>query len=182
MTKFRSDPKAAMTDTAPIVARYEGEGAWSAPSPRWGKRADEIYVIGQDYLMAEAHNRSQKSHDHFFASLTESWKNLPETIAERFPTADHLRKYALIRAGFCDTHTLSCNSAAEARKVARFMEPIDEFSIIIATAATVTRYTAKSQSLRAMGKDEFQRSKDAVLEIVSSLIGTTPAELSKAAD
>lgn len=170
-----------MNTIPPMVFRYDGEGAWSAPSPHWGKRADAAYVIGQEYLMAEVHDRSQKSHDHFFAALTESWKNLPEKIGMRFPTVDHLRKYALIKAGFCDTHTLVCTSAAEARKVAKFMEPVDEFSIVRASAATVTRYTAKSQSMRAMGKDDFQRSKDAVLEIVSAMIGTSTAELQAAA-
>jgi len=47
--------------------------------------------------------------------------------------------------------------------------------------AVVTVYTAKSQSLRAMGKADFQASKDAVLGIVSEMVGTTPAELRREA-
>ncbi len=51
---------------------------------------------------------------------------------------------------------------------------------MVVSGATITEYRAKSQSLRAMGKQEFQASKDAVLGYISDLIGVKPSELEQA--
>ena len=42
---------------------------------------------------------------------------------------------------------------------------------VVVNEATVTVMTAKSQSMRAMGRVEFQRSKEAVLDVVAQMIG-----------
>jgi len=57
------------------------------------------------------------------------------------------------------------------------LKPVDEFALVVAKEATVTRYTAKSQSEKAMGKTDFQASKDSVLAIVSEMIGATKKAL-----
>jgi hypothetical protein len=139
--------------------------------------ADKEFVVDCMYLLEEVQPRSQNSHSHFFAALHDSWLNLPEEFSERYPTSEHLRKYALIKAGYCDSQTFVCASKAEAERLVAFIKPIDEFSVVLAKEYTVTRYTAKSQSYRAMGKDDFQKSKEAVLEIVSAMIGTTKKAL-----
>ena len=148
--------------------------------PRVPKLADAHFVVGEVYTLEERHQRSLQSHSHYFAALTEAWSNLPEEAAERFPTIDHLRKFALIRAGFRDERTFVCASKAEAQRLSAFMKPIDEFALIVSHEATVTVYTAKSQSMKAMGKADFQRSKEAVLDYVASLIGSTAREVEKA--
>jgi hypothetical protein len=167
-----------VSDT-PIILRYEGEGEFKPVSPYWGRQADKHYVIGEQYDLVEHRQRSAKSHAHYFASVHDAWANLPETIASEFPTDDHLRKYALIKAGFYDSSTVVCASKAEALRVAAFIRPIDEYGIVIAKDATVTRFTAKSQSMKAMGKDDFQKSKDAVLQILSDMIGTSGKALTQ---
>jgi hypothetical protein len=58
---------------------------------------------------------------------------------------------------------------------------MDDFAIVSATEVTVRVWTAKSQSMKAMGKAEFQRSKTAVLDLVSAMIGVKPENL-KGAD
>jgi hypothetical protein len=110
------------------------------------------------------------SHRHFFAAVYDAWLNLPEKEAERFASADHLRKYALIRAGFRDERTLTCASKAEALRVAAFVKPMDDYAIVAVSEAVVRVYTAKSQNLRAMGRKVFAESKDAVLEVLAGMI------------
>jgi hypothetical protein len=90
--------------------------------------------------------RSSASHRHYFAAVYDAWLNLPEIDAERFPTADHLRKYALIRAGYCDTRELVCASKAEAVRVGAFMKPMDPYALVAISGAVVRVYTAKSQA------------------------------------
>jgi hypothetical protein len=165
-----------MSEPPPMPFFWDAER--SVMIPRRKNLADRIYVDGEDYRLGVIEERSMGSHGHFFAMLHEAFMNLPDDLAERFQTPDHLRKYALIKAGFYDERSVCCSSKAEAQRIAAFMRPLDNYAIVIASEAVVRIFTAKSQSLKAMGKDEFQRSKTAVLEIVSSMIATSQQALS----
>lgn len=160
----------------PLPFRWEGDGF--KPLPRFAKECDRHFVVGEVYQLVEHHARSQNSHNHYFASLHEAWLNLPEHLGERFPSAEHLRKFALIKAGYADERSIVASSKAEALRLAAFLRPMDEFAIVTVSEAVVTVYTAKSQSHKAMGKTVFQQSKDAVLGIVSAMISTAPSTLS----
>lgn len=163
--------------SAIITFRWLGDSM--EPLPRFRKECDTEFVIGETYILATQEQRSGNSHRHFFASVQSAWANLPESVGKQFPTSEHLRKRALIETGFHDSHSLPCSSRAEALRVAAFMEPLDEYGVIVVTAATVTRYTAKSQSMKAMGKADFQKSKEAVLDYISGLVGVTLTSLSQ---
>jgi hypothetical protein len=160
--------------TAPITFTWDGESM--VPQKRFQQLCDKQYVIGETYPLVVHEPRSSNSHNHYFASLTEAWSNLPDDISAQFPTVDHLRKFALIKAGFRDERSVACSSKAEAQRVAAFVKPIDDFAIVTVVEAMVTIYTAKSQSMRAMGKTVFQDSKDKVLDIAWGFCGTTARE------
>lgn len=163
-----------MTDACPPEP-FEWDGEVMRPlRPR---RADAFYTVGQRYILETVSQRSDPSHKHEFAWLREAWMSLPDRYAERFATTEHLRKWALIRAGYSDSHTITCASKAEALRVAAFIRPIDEFAVVVVTEATVTRYTAKSQSRRAMGAKVFQESKTAIMDIVAKMLGVEPGQL-----
>lgn len=164
-----------MTDE-PILLVWEGDG-FKPASAYWQSRADKHFVIGERYMMEEVHQRSQASHNHYFAAVEEAWRNLPEDLAQRFPTSEHLRKYALIRTGFCNEQHVVFMTRKDAERAAALIIPLDEFSVIDVRDTTVARYTAKSQRRRAMDKQEFQASKDAVLGLLSEMIGTSPKQL-----
>src|SRR5690349_16725152 len=102
--------------SAPMAYQWTGEAM--EPLPRFRRIADRVFVIGEEYALVEHKERSAASHAHYFAAVNEAWKNLSEEAAERFPTADHLRKYALIKAGYRDERTVACASRAEALRVA----------------------------------------------------------------
>jgi hypothetical protein len=138
----------------------------------WRRRADKRFVVGQKYLIDPDEERSEASHRQFFAAVREAWMNLPDRFADAFPTETHLRKHALIRCGFRDETSILCASKAEALRVAAFVKSSDEYAIVTVQGALVTRWTAKSQSQKAMGKAQFQESKDKVLDWIAKLIGT----------
>jgi len=163
-----------MPDTPPPMAFVWKDGAMV---PLHRRLAEKHFGEGEIVTLEVREDRSAASHRHYFACIAEAHANLPEEIAERLPTPDHLRKFALIRSGYRDERSMPCSSKAEARKLAAFVKPIDEFAIVAVHEATVTIWTAKSQSVRAMGKAEFQKSKDDVLSFVASLIGTDSATL-----
>lgn len=159
----------------PLPFSWDGE----TMIPLQPRLADKYYVVGETYRLEPRDDRSKASHDHFFAAVQEAWQNLPEGLVLQLPTADHLRKFALIRTGYCDARSVVCASKAEALRFAAFIRPLDDFSVVTAAECVVTVYTAKSQSMRAMGKKTFQESKDKVLDIVSAMIGINAGELKK---
>lgn len=163
----------------PLVMKWDGESF--TPVGRYAKEADANFVVGEVYRLVEVQERSSASHSHYFAALHDAFHNLPEDQSERFNSVEHLRHYALIKCGFANTRQIVCASAAMAQRTADFIRPMASFEIITATEAVVTVYTAKSQSMKAMDKREFQASKQAVLDYVAGLIGVAPATLSREA-
>ena len=162
----------------PILCEWTGN-AMIPLGPTWARRADVQWVVGEKYRIEIRQERSSESHAHFFAALNEAWKNLPEELTEQFPTVEHMRKRALIKAGFRDERSIVCASKAEAQRVAAFIRPLDEYAFVLVRDNVVIHLTAKSQSSRAMDKATFEESKRAVLDIVAKMVGVTTGQLEK---
>lgn len=154
---------------APIMFRWDGESMVPI-SNYWAARADKDFVVGETYKMIEFHDRSANSHRHFFASIADAHGNLPDERHDEYPTPEHLRKKALIWKGYRFTRDYVCDTAADARRMAAFVRPMDEYAVIIAKDCVVRVHTAMSQSVKAMGAKEFQQSKQAVLDFVDDLL------------
>lgn len=155
------------------------EFTWDGEShiPVYPRLADKHYVVGQKYRLVVEEERSEATHRHEFAWLREAWKNLPEDLAMEYPTAEHLRKRALIEAGYYDETIVDAGSKAAALRIAAFIRPMDDFAVVFVRDCFVIKRTAKSQSRRAMDKKTFQASKQAIMDIVAAMIGTDPATL-----
>ena len=157
--------------TPPIAFRWNGE----AMVPLNPRLADKEYVVGQVYRLEHREERSSASHAHYFACVNEAWQSLPDP--QQFPTPEHLRKRALILAGYRDERSIVCSSKAEAVRLASFIRPMDDFAAVSTSGPVVVAWTAKSQSTKAMGRAEFQASKDAVIGVLAELIGVTKEQL-----
>jgi len=145
------------------------------------KAADRDFVVGQVYRLAIEEERSDASHRHEFAEIRSIWENLPEKWAEHFPTAEHLRKRALIETGWHTEQLIDVGTNAGALRVASYVRGAEEFAHVVVRGGYVVIRRPKSQSRRAMPRDEFQASKTAILEWCSALIGVTPEEVRKSA-
>lgn len=161
--------------SGPLPFQWDGEAMRVRPS--FQKRADELFCVGETYTMEALEERSAASHRHYFAAINEAWANLPDHLAEQYPTSEHLRKGALIRAGYRDERSIVCASRAEALRVAAFVKPLDTYALVTVTEAVVRVFTAQSQSQKAMGKDLFLKSKADVLETLAAMIGVQTAAL-----
>ena len=170
--------------TSPVTLQYFGEGEFRAPTQYWARKCDELFVIGDVHRLAQHHDRSDATHGHYFACISNAWQSLPDHLLEHYPDAETLRKKMLIRAGYADVRTIVCASKAEALRVAAFVRPMDVYAIVTVKDAVVSVFTAQSQSYRAMGKHEFNKSKQAVLQAIDDLLGVergTTAKQSEAA-
>lgn len=160
-----------------IPVQFTWDGESMVPAKWQAKLCDQQFVIGERYRMAPIEDRSETSHRHEFAWLREAWKNLPEKLAELYPSPEHLRKRALIDGGFYTEEVIDAGSNAAALRVAAYVRGHDEFAAVIVRGPAVVVRHAKSQSYRAMDKAEFQASKTSILEIVAEMIGVSPERM-----
>ena len=159
----------------PIPFRWDGEAM--VPTRGFARRADEAFVVGEVYALVEHLERSHASHAHEFAWIADAWASLPEALAAQHPSAEHLRKWALIRAGFCNVRDVACGSHAEALRTAALVQGLVDYSIAVAERSVCRIYTAESQSMRAMGRERFQASKDGIIRVISELLEVAPEVL-----
>lgn len=162
--------------SAPILCEWTDDGSFK-PLPRHAKECDAKYVIGARYFVTVEEIRSEPAHRSFFASVKESWASLPEDQAERFPSADHLRKFALIKAGFCQRRDVVCANNNEALRLAALIKSLDSYSLTTVSERAVSTWTADSQSYRAMGKQRFTDSQNAVRDYIAALLDVKAGEL-----
>lgn len=146
-----------MSELPPVIYATP-DGHWHARMPRTTYYAYRLIVDAE---------RSAASHRHYMAAVHEAWMQLPEHLALAFPTADHLRRYALIKTGFCTI-----------KKVVGRNVAVNGYAIIVNEDGVTTVYEAKSQSYQAMGKAEFAKSKQAVLDLLAQMVGVTSEQLS----
>jgi hypothetical protein len=171
-----------MTDHRALIV-WEWSGEAMVPLPRFHNMVNATFTVGERYKMEAHEERSHASHNHEFAVIEQAWQSLPEQYANEpwAQTPEHLRKYALIRTKFCNTQTFPCGSHSEAKRWAANLRPLDEYSIVTVDGSMVYRFTAMSQSKRAMGAKVFQESKQAILEFIGDLIGVAPEAMGRAA-
>lgn len=163
-----------------IEAKWTGEGFRpdSPAAAAWCQR----HVRPWEKVTLTVHQgRSMKSHRHLFPWLKDAWESLPEEHrgAPWAASPEHLRKYALIKSGFYDVRLFPVASEEEAARWMPILRAFDSFSVVVTTGSVVLYYTAQSQKMTVMGKDRFQRSKQAVLEFVADLLGIYPEELAR---
>lgn len=160
--------------TSPIYFRWEGDSF--VPSSGIARRlCDERFTVGEVYPLEEVHARSNASQGHYFAVLNQIWQSLPDKFASDFPTAEKLRKTALIKTGFHTKTQHVCKSNAEAIRLASMVRPYDEYQIVLVEGVVVSVYKAMSQDHVAMDRKQFQASKEAVLNWCADLVGVDRA-------
>lgn len=168
--------------SAPFQAIWHPEAMAFQVERRFQNAVAADYGAGEVVTLDQVHERSDATHKHEFAWLKEAWRNLPEPLADEYPTPEHLRKRALIDSGFYDEQIIDAGSNAAALRVAQGIRarPGEAFSLVIVRGPAVVIRTARSQARGAMDAKTFQASKTAIIETVSALLGVTPEQLTQA--
>lgn len=151
------------------------------PLKRYDNLAKKQFHDGEEYPLVILEARSRASHSFYFASVGNGFDNLPEKIAARWPTAEHLRKWLLIECGWFEEREFDCDSEINARRLATFIRTEDEYARISLHGKKVIVRRAKSQSAAAMGKKDFEDSKKAVLDLLEHFTEVPRGTLNKEA-
>lgn len=149
------------------------------PAAEYRALAARQYHEGEAYVLDLVTLRSMISHKHYFATMHQMWLNLPEKWAKEFPTDEHFRHWALVKANYYDESNYVCDSPQHARRLAAFVRRESTFAVIRISGNTVQIFKAKSQAIDRMKGDEFQKSKTAVFETIEALTGLNPKDFEK---
>ena len=160
----------------PMLMEWTDEGTFK-PLGRHAKQCDAAFVVGQRYMVEAEQPRSMAQHRHYFAQIKEAWSNLREDVAEQYPSVEALRKFALIRTGYCHETMKVFETHRDAVMAASFVAALDDFAVVDVSDNVLRCWRAKSQSVNDMGADEFRRSKEDVLRFVAGMIGVPLAAL-----
>lgn len=146
------------------------------PEPRFRALCERQYALDESYALGPVDGVSSASRGGFFASVKEAWSNLPDDDT-RFPTPEHLRKRALVQAGWA-THTQTVmDTKKDAVAFAKGLRRVDEYAVIKVSRNVVDCWIAKSIATGQISGDEFRGVKTRALDWVASLAGTNRAEL-----
>ena len=161
-------------------ARWNGK-TWELPL-----RSELIcarnYKRGDSLWLTELEESSPESRGQYFAIINKAWRNMPEQWGDVFPSADALRKWALIRCGFVqEPRLIACDSSKEAKRwraeVVAQLRNLGDYAEVSIRGNTVVIVQAVSQKMRLMGKQKFQASKQAVMETLAVMLGVTVDQL-----
>lgn len=174
--------------TFPRIHMRWTNGAFVPVSAFWAEIARKNIEDGSSHWIREDFERSSKSHRHYFATISEGHSQLPENIAQRFPGKDGpecLRKYCLIKAGYCHMSEHLFDTPRDAQRAAILAEDRtnpDRYTITRVTGSVVHKFIAETQRQKDMGAERFQKSKSDVLEIIAGMIGISVEELAANAE
>ena len=102
----------------PVEMHWDGKAM--IPQPRFVALCKKQYTPGECYVLGVNEERSIASHRHYFAAINEAWQNLPEDKVARYPSAEHLRKWALIKSGYHNERSISVRFQEAGRCHRRF--------------------------------------------------------------
>jgi len=123
-------------------------------------------IFGGDIFSADPARRR------YFAIIRESWQNLRPPWSDMFSSSEALRKYCLIKAGWCDTTTVVAGSRKAAQDVAEAMRRLDRYALVEIRGDVLTIHVAKSQTRRHQPKALFVPCAEQVYRILSEMLGT----------
>lgn len=167
-----------MSASPPLPCMFDGEAF--RPVGSFLRVAKTHFGEGEIVTLAVWEERSEATHRHEFAWLREAWMNLPDGLAEEYPSPEHLRKRALIATGWCHVRDYPCASKAEAERLrATLRRELDDYTVVVRQGDVVRVCRAKSQARSKMAKDKFQQSKTDILNYVAGLLEVSPDQLSK---
>ena len=185
-----------MDGIPPIKMKWDAEDCCLRPLREYRHMARRQFVHGEEYPMLVHEEHSGKSLRHYHALLKRLWENLPDEkryrldektgeIEDKYPTPEHLRKWALINLGYRKERHIPLESEEQAKLLLKYIQPIDDTAVVLIRGKSIVIYTAQSQSAygsNRMTKEEFQKSKTEVLQLLSDQIGVSLTELRKIGD
>ena len=152
----------------PVQFLWTDDGVMK-PLDRFKRRCDQQYVVGEIYALAPTEEVSQHDRGGLFAAVRKAWENLDHEFDGKFPSIEHLRKWALIEVGYQTQAEYALANEEDAMQLAIAVRKADDYARIARSGSLVVVRTAKSIAAHAIKSAEFKVLKRKVLDLVGSL-------------
>ncbi len=159
------------------IAIWDGEAFY--PEARFQWQCQQDYAVGEKYQFEALPMRSVASHNHYFAALTDAWLNIREDYPRKFPSPEHLRKWALVETGHCTENVTVYDTSKDARQAATRIRVRDAYVVMQVKGNVLYEWEPLSQAVLAQDPEKFQKAKTAVLDLLASMIGVKQKQLGK---
>lgn len=154
-----------------VLLRWTGS-AYEPATAFWQRVISEQTPIGavewQEFSPDDEVSDAERAA--FFAQVGEAWKNLPDDLAARYPSPDHIRKRALVTTGHCDITDHVCESEHEIGMIQRFAAR-NEYAVLVRKDMVIRELVPKSMKKGGMTKKEFREAAEDVRRVLSELLG-----------
>lgn len=149
-------------------------GAHMQPADYAVRRAAAQYQKDQTYKLVADERVTEPERGFYFRCVRAAWRTIHED-GDRFPTAEHLRKAALIKCNHYKVRYITCENAKQAERVSANVTDKDEYSVVDLKGNVVAVYTAISQSNKPGGLtiDEWRRTRDDVMDSLAQMLGVS---------
>ena len=121
-------------------------------------------------ILDDSYDHSDPARRRYFAHIRDVWDSLPDHRRELHLTPKHLRKWALVKAGYCDTNIVNCGSKRAAIEVAAMAKRLDTFCVTDIRGSVVVIHTALSQTKRMQPRKIFLECAAAVERVLDDMI------------
>ncbi len=159
------------------VAIWDGEAFY--PEARFQWQCQQDYAVGEKYQFEALPMRSIRSHNHFFISIEDAWLNIRDDYPKKFPSPEHLRKWALVECGYCTERVTVYDTAKDARQAAKEIREENPHDVMQVKGNILYKWRPLSQKVLQMDAVKFQKSKTDVLDLLASMIGVRQKQLGK---
>lgn len=158
------------------------------PAAQFRQLAQRQFKEGERYVLEPHDEVSHKDRAQYFATIRDAHSNVRAEALERYPSPEHLRKWALIEAGWYEQKVQVCPDRAFAVQVAMLIRNADEYLKVVIDKVDDTsgQYMivirkARSQKVQpgAMTREEWRQSRQDVLDILSGVIGVSRKALER---
>lgn len=161
-----------------MIGRFKYERGMLRPVHKMDK-----LVEGGVYNVSLAKDRSPESHKQFFAVLADAFYQIPDE-KQQWTNPEHLRKWCLCKAGWCDQKDTVLTTHDDALKLAAVIKCLDKYAVLNVSGNVVKHWVPKSMKVArgnngGMTAKDFQRVKQDIFDILDDYLGLDHGTLAK---
>ena len=153
----------------PVQFVWDAANRVMRPQERFNRLCDRQYQDGELYALGPVEDIDNVSRGKFMKAIKMTWENLPAKY-KRFPSPEHLRKAALVGAGWCNQSHDVFDSVADAKRHADGIRNANGYAVIVRSGCVVDVRIARSIAAGQITAEKWREVRPRALDWASEQI------------
>lgn len=146
------------------------------PQGRFTAMCERQFDLNGAYALGPVDGVGGTSRAPLFIESEKAWENLPEEDT-RFPSPEHIRHMALVKAGWAHHTQAIMDTPKDAKDHAKGLRKVAEYAVIVVKGCVVDCWIPKSIASGQITGAEWKVVKPKALDWIATLARTTRKEL-----